>query len=157
MAQADGTVLMEGVRMIFRNFAGKKMQFNPEGKRNFGVVIDQPTAAMLSADGWTVKELKPREEEDDEVPTTFLPVQIKFDSFRPPRIVLITSRGRTNLDEGTIDMLDWADVVNVDLIVRPYDWTMNDGRSGRTAYLQSLYVTIDEDPLEMKYNELPTQ
>jgi hypothetical protein len=67
--------------------------------------------------------------------------------------VLITSRGRSNLDEHTVSTLDWVDILNVDLIVRPYEWTVN-GKSGIKAYLQSIYVTIEEDPLEQKYAEL---
>jgi hypothetical protein len=67
--------------------------------------------------------------------------------------VLITSRGRTNLDENAVEMLDWADILNVDLMVRPYEWNVN-GKTGIKAYLQSIYVTIQEDELERKYSEL---
>jgi hypothetical protein len=66
---------------------------------------------------------------------------------------LITSRGRTNLGEDAVEMLDWADILNVDLIVRPYEWNVN-GKTGIKAYLQSIYVTIQEDALEQKYSEL---
>jgi hypothetical protein len=81
-----------------------------------------------------------------------LPISVNFKG-RPPRIVLITSRGRTNLDESQVETLDWVDIINVDLIVRPYEWTVNN-KSGIKAYLQSLYVTIEEDPLELKYSEM---
>ena len=52
-----------------------------------------------------------------------------------------------------VETLDWVDILNVDLIVRPYEWTVN-GKSGVKAYLQSIYVTIEEDPLEIKYSEM---
>jgi hypothetical protein len=143
---------MEGVRIIFRNFSGKEGQYNREGDRNFAVLLDDATANAMAEDSWNIKWLKPREDDEDDTPQAYLPVSLNFKG-RPPRIVLITSRGRTNLDEDSVDMLDWADIINVDLIVRPYEWTVNE-KSGIKAYLQSIYVTIEEDPLEMKYNQL---
>ena len=148
----DNTVLMEGVRIIFRNFSGKEGQYNREGDRNFAVLLDDPTAHAMAEDNWNVKWLRPREEGEEENPQAYLPVSVNFKG-RPPRIVLITSRGRTHLDESSVEMLDWADILNVDLIVRPYEWTVND-KSGIKAYLQSIYVTIEEDALERKYSEL---
>lgn len=156
MPPQDNTVIMEGVRIIFRNFSGKEGQYNREGDRNFAVLLDDNIATAMAEDNWNVKWLKPREGEEDETPQAYLPVSVNFKG-RPPRIVLVTSRGRTNLDESSIEMLDWADILNVDLIVRPYEWIVND-KSGIKAYLQSIYVTIEEDPLEIKYSEVdPTQ
>jgi hypothetical protein len=152
MPANDNTVLMEGVRIIFRNFAGKEGQYNREGDRNFAVLLDERVATEMSEDNWNVKWLRPRTEEEGEEPQAYLPVSVNFKG-RPPRIVLITSRGRTNLDEGQVEMLDWADILNVDLIIRPYEWTVNQ-KSGIKAYLQSIYVTIEEDALELKYSEL---
>jgi hypothetical protein len=152
MPPQDNTVLMEGVRIIFRNFAGKEGQYNREGDRNFAVLLDDDTAKAMDADGWNIKWLRPRTEEEGEEPQAYLPISVNFKG-RPPRIVMITSRGRTNLDEDTVETLDWADIINVDLIVRPYEWTVNQ-KSGIKAYLQALYVTIEEDPLEIKYGEL---
>lgn len=153
MPANDNTVLMEGVRIIFRNFAGKEGKYNREGDRNFAVLLDDEVANAMAADGWNVKWLKPREDADeDETPQAYLQVSLNFKG-RPPRVVMITSRGRTHLDEDSVEMLDWADILNVDLIVRPYEWTVN-GKSGIKAYLQSIFVTIEEDALERKYAEL---
>lgn len=151
MPPNDNTVIMEGVRIIFRNFAGKEGQYNREGDRNFAVLLDERVATAMAEDNWNVKWLKPRDEEG-ESPQAYLPVSVNFKG-RPPRIVLITSRGRTNLDEHDIEMLDWANILNVDLIVRPYAWTVNN-KSGIKAYLQSMYITIEEDPLQLKYSDL---
>jgi hypothetical protein len=148
----DNTVMMEGVRIVFRNFAGKEGQYNREGDRNFAVLLDDTVANSMAEDGWNVKWLKPREEEAEESAQAYLQVSVSYKG-RPPRIVLITSRGRSNLDENQVEMLDWADITNVDLIVRPYEWTVNQ-KTGIKAYLQSIYVTIEEDPLELKYAEL---
>lgn len=152
MPSNDNTILMEGVRITFRNFSGKEGQYNREGDRNFAVLLDDSMANTLAEDGWNVKWLQPREDDEDELPQAYLQVSVNFKG-RPPRIVLITSRGRTNLDEDSVEMLDWADIKNVDMIVRPYQWSVN-GKSGIKAYLQSIYVTIEEDALEQKYAEL---
>lgn len=153
MPRQDNTVLMEGVRIIFRNFSGKEGQYNREGDRNFAVLLDEKTAASMAEDNWNVKWLRPRVDEDGaEESQAYLPISVNFKG-RPPRIVLITSRGRTNLDESQVETLDWVDILNVDLIVRPYEWNVN-GKTGVKAYLQSIYVTIEEDPLELKYSDL---
>jgi hypothetical protein len=146
---------MEGVRIIFRNFSGKEGQYNREGDRNFAVLLDDTIANSMAEDGWNVKWLKPREEDEEETQQAYLQVSVNFKG-RPPRIVLVTTRGRTNLDESTVEMLDWADVKNVDLIVRPYEWSVN-GKNGIKAYLQSIYVTIEEDALELKYAAMDEQ
>lgn len=150
MGRNDNSVMMENVRIIFRNFAGKEGAYNREGDRNFCVVLDPETARTMANDGWNVKSLAAREEGEDDTP--YLPVTVKYDNF-PPKIVMITSRNRTTLDEEMVEMLDYSDILNVDLIVNPYEWVVN-GKSGVKAYLKTMFVTIDEDPLERKYAEM---
>lgn len=149
MSYDDKNVTMQGVRLLFRNFRGAGGQFNAEGNRNFSVLLDPKTARAMARDGWNVKELKVREEGDE--PEFALKVTVKYGKV-PPRIVMLTSRGRTDLDEGTIGVLDHAVILDADLIVRPYEWEVQ-GKAGISAYLQSLYVTIQEDELELKYSE----
>lgn len=154
---AENTVTMEGVTLIFRNFEGKERRYNKAGDRNFGVLLDDTIAEAMLADGWNVKYLQPREDDDPEAaPQAWLPVGVDFEKYKPPRIFVITSRGRTALDEDTCVQIDWADIQNVDLIVRPYNWSV-DGKEGVKAYLQSMYVTVNEDELEQKYAMLESQ
>lgn len=150
MPRNDNTVVMEDVRIVFRNFAGKEGQYNREGDRNFAVLLDDRTAELMQKDGWNVKWLKPREDEDP--PQAYLTVAVNFKG-RPPRIVMITSRGRTTLHEDECELLDYADIRTCDLIVRPYEWVVN-GKTGIKAYLQSIFVTIEEDALELKYADI---
>lgn len=153
----EGTVTVENARLVFRNFAGKEGQYNREGDRNFAVILDNQVAEQLLADGWNVKYLKAREEDD--VPTPYIQVSVGYKG-RPPRIVMITSRKRQEIGEDLVEMLDWVDIKQVDLIFRPYNWVIP-GRNGRPddtgvkAYLKSMYITIEEDELELKYSEDP--
>jgi hypothetical protein len=153
MPNESKTFMVEDAPIIFRNFKGKEGQYNREGDRNFAVVLDPIIAEQMLADGWNVRYLEPREEGDD--PTPYISVAVKFD-VRPPRVILLTSTSRTQLDEASVEVLDWADIRTADLIARGYDWDVN-GKSGTKAYLQSLFVTIEEDALELKYsiNENP--
>ena len=143
-------VMLEDVRIIFRNFAGKESPKNRAGARTFNVLLDDDTAERLSRDGWNVKWLKPRDEGDPA--QAHLPVTVSY-KIRPPRILLVTGQGRTNLDEDTVEMLDWVDIRNVDLTISPSHWEM-DGNTGIKAYLRSIFVTIEEDALDRKYADL---
>ena len=147
MADDAKTFMIEDARIIFRNFEGKEGQYNRKGDRNFAVVLDQDTADMLSADGWNVKMLASREE--DEPDTPYIQVSVNFQN-RPPRVVMVSSAGRTNLGESEVEVLDWCDFKTVDLICRGYEWEVN-GKSGVKAYLKTMFATLEEDDLERKY------
>lgn len=145
---AENTITFEDAQIIFRNFSGKEGQYNREGDRNFAVIIpDEDTAQKMIEDGWNVKYLNPREEGDD--PKPYIQVSVSYKN-RPPRIVMITSVARTNVTESMVEVLDWTNIALADLIIRPYDWEVN-GKRGKKAYLQSLFVTVEEDYLERKY------
>lgn len=145
--------MFENCRIIFKNFAGEQTQYNRAGDRNFCVVIeDTDVAKRMQSDGWNIKYLPPLDEGGEE--TAYLPVAVSFAN-QPPTVVLLSSRGRTQLDESTISTLDHAEIENVDLIVNPYNWEVN-GKSGVKAYVKSMYVTIHEDALARKYSVLDT-
>jgi len=147
MSDDAKTFMIEDARIIFRNFAGKEGPFNSEGDRNFCVVLDPVVGKQMLADGWNIKYLASREDGEEDTP--YIQVRVNFKQ-RPPRVVMITSTSRTALKEDSVETLDWADIQNADLICRGYEWNVN-GKSGVKAYLQSLFVTIEEDALERKY------
>jgi len=153
MAQQKVTqnITIEGARIIFRNFSGKEGKYNAPGNRNFCVLLDENLAEDLMRDGWNVRYLRPREQEDE--PQAYMQVKVAFGNI-PPTVVLITSKGKTRLNEDSLDILDWAEIKNVDLIIRPYNYDVS-GHQGVKAYLKSIYVTISEDELESKYMDVP--
>ena len=142
------TVSIEHADILFRNFSGAQSAYNPAGSRNFCVIIpDEGLAQKMLEDGWNVKRLRPRNEGDPERP--YIQVNVSF-SGRPPMIKMFSSSGQTVLDEESVSMLDFVDIENVDLIVSPYNWTVN-GKSGVKGYLRSMYITIQEDEFAKKY------
>lgn len=141
---------IDDARIIYRNFRGEGGKFNREGDRNFAVVIPkQELADELLNRGWNVKIKPPKDEEDS--PFMYLPVKVKFND-RGPQVYLRTGDRVNRLDEETISMLDDIDIRSVDLDIRPYDWDVN-GKSGRTAYLQSIEVIQEIDRFAARYAE----
>jgi len=156
-AEDNRSFMFENATILFRNFAGKEGQYNNEGDRNFCLLLSPQEADGLLEQGWNIKYLKPREEGDE--PQPYVQVSLKYRNrmgqpTRPPRVVLINSRGRTDIPEEMLEILDWVDIANVDLIVNPYQWAAA-GKTGVKAYLKSIWITIQEDELERKYADVP--
>jgi len=144
-------IVMENARIGFRNFSGKEGKFNPAGKRNFCVFIETELAIKLEDDGWNVRWLQPKDEGDDR--QAYLQVAVDYKNIQP-KIVLVTSKNKTILDGESVNVLDWIEIKEIDLMIRPYNWSVN-GKSGVKAYVKSMYVTIMEDIFEQKYMDVP--
>ena len=141
---------IDDARIIFKNFEGRGDKFNREGDRNFSLLIeDENTANALIKEGWNVK-IKPGREEGDD-PFMRLPVKVKFTDYGP-NVYLVTGNRRNELDEESIGCLDNIEIESVDMDIRPYDWEVN-GRTGRTAYLQSMEVVQRIDRFAARYSE----
>ena len=145
-------VSLEGVRIGFRNFEGREGMYNKKGERSFAVFLDRQTADRMTEDGWNIKypKLNPNET-DPEADTRepYLQISVGFD-FYPANVFLISNDNPTRLTEEEVLMLDWAEIENVDLVLRPYEWSVN-SNSGIKAYLKSGYFTIVADRFAAKY------
>lgn len=149
----DDNLRIENARIGFRNFSGVAAQFNPAGRRNFCVFLDDSIAKSLKEDGWNIRWLKPRDPEDS--PQAYLQVAVSFTNPKlMPKIVMVTAVNQTKLSEETVNILDWAEIKSVDLVIRPYNWEAN-GKTGVKAYIKSMYVTVVEDEFEKKYRDVP--
>ena len=141
-------LVVENAQIAFRNFSGKESKFNRAGDRNFCVIFDKETGEELKEQGWNVGILKPRDEYEE--PSYKLTVAVQFGKF-PPKVYMISGRKKTLLTEDTVGTLDFAEIENVDLVIRPYNWEVN-GKRGVKAYVQTMYVEIREDKFASKYN-----
>lgn len=144
-------VVLENVRLVFLNFAGKVDQYNSQGNRKFSVELPENVARDMEADGWNVKWPKKRENNDPDAESRLptLAVEASYRLFAP-QVTLITGRRRTNLTENELDILDWADIITTDIVIQPSYYDMN-GKTGVKAYLQKMFITIEEDVLDKKY------
>jgi hypothetical protein len=152
MANNVNNIVIEGARIGFRNFSGVEGKFNPAGRRNFCLFLDTESAEKLTLDGWNIKWLEPRDPDEDR--QAYLQISVAYGKI-PPKIFLVTAHNKTLLDEETVGLLDFAELSNVDIIVRPYVWEVN-GRTGIKAYVKSMYCTIVEDEFDDKYYDVPT-
>lgn len=147
-----GPVSLENVRIGFRNFEGREGPYNRAGERSFAVFLDKGTAEAMAADGWNIKFPSPREgavDPDMDERDPYLQVSVGFD-FYPAKVFLISNDRPSKLAEDEVQMLDWAEIINVDLVLRPYEWTVN-RNSGIKAYLKAGYFTIESDRFASKY------
>lgn len=157
MTQVTNSIRIHNANIFhgrFRNFAGRPTAFDriEEGKsvyqRTFCVEVkendpdyeygDGPLYIQdLINDGWNVKTLNPKEEGDE--PVFYIQVKVQFGRI-PPKIRQRSSNGEVDLDEETVDSLDWADITDAKLIIRPYNYA-----PGKvSAYLKTLFVTISD-------------
>ena len=132
-----GILQIDEARLVFRNFSGEASKYNREGDRNFAIIIpDEDIANAMIKEGWNVKIKQPREDGDE--PFMYLSVKVKFNDYGP-NVYLVSGNKMNRLDEDSIDCFDKISILSADLDIRPYDWEVN-GRTGRTAYLQSIKV-----------------
>ena len=139
---------IDGRQIIFKNFEGRGDKFNREGDRNFSLRIDdENTADALVKEGWNVRIKEGRGE--DEGPFMRLPIKVKFTNYGP-NVYLRTGDRVNELNEESIACLDNIEIDSVSMDIRPYDWDVN-GRTGRTAYLQSMEVVQRIDRFAARY------
>lgn len=144
-------ITIKDAQIFKTNFSGKEIPpYNPEGRRNFCVFIDDLRVAEdMKQDGWNIRWLEPKQEGDER--RAFISVAVNF-SNRPPKILMYTSKGETRIDEDTVNMLDWAEKTKVDLTINPRYWDDN-GCEKIKAYLRTMLVWIYEDELEREIDE----
>lgn len=146
-------VTIQNTQLVLKNFSGEKGRyFNSTGNPEFACVIPAELAELMTADGWNVKQFKPKPEDTKE-PDFFIKVKIGVNG-RPPRMVMVTSAGRKDIAVDDCNVFDYIRIKHVDLTLSPYEYEFQ-GKTGISAYLNSLFVTAEEDELDRKYADVP--
>lgn len=154
MAEKVKKLQLEGVRILWPNFSGKKTEFNAEGDRNFNILIEDPDLAeeIISA-GWNLRRREGYEEEGGP-PFWTMKVKVNYDSRYPPRIYKVLRDGSPPLplDEKTVMMLDLLRIEFADVLLSPYvSFWPAQNKEGITAYLDTAYVLTEDNPLDEKW------
>ena len=146
-----GNLTIENALIFFRDFSAEG-PYAGGTKRTFCVEIPEDMVEALERDGWNLKTRESRN--DPDAVTHYLKVEASYRA-RPPKIVCIPNltRRKVFINEQTVNSLDYVEILNVDLTINPYVWEVN-GNSGVKAYLGTMYVTIAEDPLDAKYDDV---
>lgn len=141
-------VRIDNARVMFRNFAGAAGNYNPAGNRNFAVFLPTEVAEKMERDGWKIRWLNSRE---DEPPQAMVSVKLNFGNY-PPNIFLVSDGKISKLSEENVNVLDFAELAQVDLILRGYTWEVQ-GKTGIKAYLKEGYFVLVVDELAKKYSK----
>lgn len=155
----NGHLQVDDAEISFRNFAGVEKEYNRAGDRNFSLVIRDPEYAQYLIElGWNVRIKPPRNEGDD--PYCHLPVKVQYGTPFPLTIKLVRPGMRPiELTEETVGCLDHMDIERIDMDIRPHDWVMHEGKPhekcGRTAKLETLYVTKRVNRFAERYENFP--
>lgn len=142
---AQGKGLVTILPGSWRNFSGVGTQFNPAGKRNFNVRIDDISLInSLKSRGFNVREMK--KQNDDDETAYFMQIKVQFNDYGPKIIQYVEGNPNgVELDEDTVDALDHVDILDCVIKIRPYDWEMATGNRGTSAYLTELAIQIPDN------------
>ena len=149
-------IKFDHVRITFRNLAGRPTDWNKKGGvRDFAVVLDNYEDVQQLIDmGFNVKYFNKKNPDDPEVP--YLKVKVNFRNdddgkLIAPHIYMINNNKKTLVTPATAQIIDQADIEYCDIVIRPYYYEVN-GKSGTSAYLEKMYVNIEQDDFEKKYS-----
>ncbi len=148
--RVEDELVLRDIRMLYKNFPGKKSDYNDEGQRNFSVWLTNAQAMHLQQLGWNPKLIKRTADRPEEDREWHLKVNVSYNNV-PPRIFLITksTNSRNPIDEEFVHRLQGGVYDKVDVTLSPYNHKMNGG--GVTAYLRTMYCILHEDPLDLEY------
>ena len=154
MANEKKLISIENTRFIFKtNFSGDPARdtYGSDARRANIIISDPQQAEELLAEGFNVKQTKPRDDDENFEPTYFVAINVNYDSSWPPKIYLVSGDAEpVPLDEESIDILDKIYVINVNAVLNPY----HNQKTGRCSlYVRTMYVEqdIEDDPFAMKY------
>jgi hypothetical protein len=148
-------ISIENTNFIWRtNFSGdpERDSFGSDARKANIIIPDTEMALDMRDAGFNVKETRPKEgEEEGFVPTYYVAINVNYDTDWPPKIYLVSGDSEpVLLDEESVDILDKCYVLNVNVVLNPYQ----NQRTGRSSlYVRTMYVEqdVEDDPFAHRY------
>ncbi len=139
------------VKWSFSHFDGRAGTFNDEGDHNFTIILDPEFAETLLEvpDGWNVKKYQPADE--TEPPEYTLSVKISY-RFEAPKIFFIRGDRKYKANQEDLGDIRRSSAEKINIVVTPSRW-VNGNRTGVSAYLREMYVTIRESRFADEYRD----
>lgn len=144
---------LNNVKVKYCNFAGNEGRFNEAGNRNFTVVLSEEDYIRMNEIGMNVKVHPPLHEGDD--PTYTMKVNVSY-RYYTPKVIIGDGENFHELDKDELNIIDEAEmdgtIIHVDLTFRTSRSAKRTDNYGLSAYLKSIELIIDEDPIVKRYN-----
>lgn len=136
-------LVIRNAQLVFKDFEGKLTKYNKRGDKSFCVVIDDHDfARRLTAEGWNVKQFKPRDEYDSD-PDYYINVRVSFESRFPPEIAIINEDGSlAQMNEDSVSVLDHSYISSADVSINAHHWFNDEGKENVKGYLRKLHVKL---------------
>lgn len=150
---AHTRITINDAKILWPNLSGATVKYNERGRRYFHLLLTEEQANKLTNDYGLNCRLHKAKNEDMEDYWT-LQVFARFDKY-PPKIYQISGNNYIQLTEETVGLLDGADIAHCDLTINPSFWKdETGGRTGYKAYVETMFVTLNVDPLMAQYGYL---
>ena len=146
-------VSIENTRFIFEtNFSGdpRRDKFGSD-KRYANIIVPEELAEELIDEGFNIKMTKPREGDEEEfVPTYYVAIKLAYRNRNgepkqwPPKVLLVVEDSVTELDEESVDCIDYAWIDRVNVVLNKYE-----SERGKSLYIKTLEVfqRVEDDPI----------
>lgn len=137
----------------WRNFSGKNNKY--DSHRFFHISLTEEEANVLRKDGWNVREWNPTNPSEPTMWVLKVTIDYEIGERYPqyrPRIFKVREQKRPLLlSEDLLDDLDQKIFTLANVEIRPYDWKIQNGNSGRKAMLSSMFFKVAENSFGAKY------
>lgn len=151
----NGKTTIRNARICFPNFAGRADRYNKAGDRNFSIRLTEDQAREIEEQEFYIRR---KEFDDGRDPAITLKVNVSYRGYSAPKIVVIDGNNHTEFgmeDQDHLYMIDnyfmSGEVEKVDVRFTQYRNKNRTDSYGYSAYLDTIFITLFEDPLQAEY------